>query len=337
MKRRHKTGGYPCVRRRETREQERFRIYRRHRFDQKIFFYDPLYSLNHSLSVDFMQQECNYYGYTFTGYDTSPMEQGYRMQNDYDAVEAAENEGIIVVKGEGIHKRFNFNRYVYTHTSEDTAKDFITEVLYPTFDEIAQRRISKKKAHPRDREQLLHDLEMRKCADFPEFNDSGSDYYFWPIYDLLESIACTIPHITKWHTHQDIMLSTTITISSGLQYYLEVLDRYDVEKCLALFNYLVKYEQADLAQDDDAATAMANDLIKNHGYYPMNRQTVIIQEDSADFDSHNPDQYRRQLLTTVLKHSPIPVPTGFILCDTQNDIDDEESMATLQQLRLCNP
>lgn len=140
MKRQHKTGDRPTIRKRM------FKIYRKHRFNQSFYFEDPLYRLNHSLSVAFMCQECNYYGYTFTGYDTSPREQGYRSHEDYDAVQALPNEGIIVIDGEGIHKEIDFNRYVYTHEPKDVTDIFIKEVLYTTFDEIAQRRIAKRKA-----------------------------------------------------------------------------------------------------------------------------------------------------------------------------------------------
>ncbi len=69
MKWANKQGGRPRVRRRQMLHEQRIdKIYRPLRQDTEKFFYDPLWSLDHTLPRLFLERECEFYGYKLQGF-----------------------------------------------------------------------------------------------------------------------------------------------------------------------------------------------------------------------------------------------------------------------------
>ena len=81
---------------------------------------------------------------------------------------------------------------VYEHQDRscgDIATLFLNEVLQPMFNTIAQARIKRKRSQPIDCTEIINQLRAKELAGLEELTQVDSKYYFWPVYDLLETLT----------------------------------------------------------------------------------------------------------------------------------------------------
>jgi len=255
-----------------------------------------------------MKQECAFYGYTFKGH--VPMEEKWLGEDEVD--------GEIVVKAGKYCKKVSFNRYVYNHDVKDVETHFIKEVLEPIFDEIAQKRMtSKRNSRNVSRDGAMQQLRQKRNEGFVELHSRGSETYFWPLYDLVETVACTLPVVESIETHKGIFLDFTIKLNSGLKYRFTPHDFASMEACVYFLEALIRMQETGIvmtAEDDVVATTFASELIEKTGLFPIDEETILIHVDRADYNPYDSDHFRRQLVATVIKKDPIPIPAGYVAC-----------------------
>jgi len=303
MKRQHKIGARPTIRRREIAHLGKLDEYRQLRQDKTKFFYDPVYDLNHSLPLMFIEQECAFYGYEFYGHTT--MEE--------KILDEHETDGEIVIRAGKYAKEISFNEYIYKYPTKDVAHQFLEKVLYPIFNEIAQLRISDKRSKSLDREKIIDQLHEKSNRGLEELRNSGSEFYYWPIYDLLESAACCIDAIASIETHTDFFLEFCFILRNGMKYGFTPHDFASVNHCIKFFDTIIWFEQhnLDINADDVTATRFVNELMRE-AIFPVKCDDVLIRKEGGD--PYCAGCYSRQLATTVLGHAPIPIPDGYVVC-----------------------
>ncbi len=220
MKRANKQGGRPRVRRRQMLHEQRIdKIYRPLRQDTEKFFYDPLWSLDHTLPRLFLERECEFYGYKLRGFQAGD-----------DAI-----DGEIALQAGKLCLKASYNMFVYEHQDRscgDIATLFLNEVLQPMFNTVAQARIKRKRSQPIDCTGIINQLRVKERAGLEELTQVDSKYYFWPVYDLLETLACGIPAIKGMTTHQRIFLCCQLYLEDGTEYEFNPSDFTSVSNCI---------------------------------------------------------------------------------------------------------
>lgn len=231
MKYRYKRSRRPRVRQRQLEHEFKIDTVYRPLRKNKSFFYDPLWSLEHRLPILFLEQECRFYNYSFTGYQCPDSHEIFD-----DVI-----DGEITVQTRKFCRRISYNEFVYKHqyaTCDDIADQFLYGILQPVFDEIAQIRIQRKKAASIDYAEVMRQLDIKEHEGFAELFQSGGEYYFWPIYDLLETAICAIPSVKKIDTHLGIFLDFQVCLEDGMQHEFTPHSFASVNNCMQLLRDL---------------------------------------------------------------------------------------------------